>query len=45
MRLATFLKRVCVWVTYIIRKNREGYEIPRIKTIIGLVIPRDSYRL
>jgi hypothetical protein len=45
VRLATFLKRVYVRVTYIIKKNREGHEIPRIKTITGLVILRDNYKL
>jgi hypothetical protein len=45
VRLATFLKRVRVQVTHIIRKNRKGREIPRIKTITGLATPGDGHRL
>ncbi len=45
IRLATFLKRVRVRVTYITRKNKEGRKIARIKTITGLITPRDSHGL
>ena len=33
VKLGNFLKRVRVRVTHIVRKNRAGNEIPRIKTI------------
>jgi eukaryotic translation initiation factor 2C len=42
VRLAAFLQRVRVRVTHIIRMNREGREIPRIKTITGLATPGDG---
>ncbi|KAH6667245.1 PAZ domain-containing protein [Halenospora varia] len=45
VRLATFLKRMRVRVTHITRKNREGREIPRIKTITGLATPGDGHGL
>ncbi|KAH6691806.1 putative RNA interference and gene silencing protein [Leptodontidium sp. MPI-SDFR-AT-0119] len=45
VRLATFLKRLRVRVTHIIRKNRVSREIPRIKTITGLATPGDGHGL
>jgi hypothetical protein len=45
VRLATFLKRVRVRVTHVIRKNREGRQIPRIKTITSLATPGDGQGL
>ncbi|KAH6717463.1 ribonuclease H-like domain-containing protein [Leptodontidium sp. MPI-SDFR-AT-0119] len=45
VRLATFLTRVRVRVTHIIKKNRKGREIPRIKTITGLAMFGDGHGL
>ena len=45
VRLATFLKKLRVRVTHIIRTNREGREVPRIKTVTGLAAPGDGHRL
>jgi eukaryotic translation initiation factor 2C len=42
VKLANFLKKVCVRVTHIIRRNRAGHEIPRIKTIASLATPNDG---
>ena len=44
--LATFfLKRIRVRVIHIIRKNRKGREIPRVKNITGLATPGDGHGL
>jgi len=45
VRLANFLKRVHVQVTHIVRKNRSGHDIPRIKAIAGLATPGDGHGL
>ncbi|TVY84069.1 Protein argonaute [Lachnellula suecica] len=41
-RLATFLKRLRVRATHIVRKNKAGQESPRVKTITGLAAPGDG---
>ncbi len=45
VKLGNFLKRVRVRVTHIIRKNKEGIDIPRIKTITSLATPNDGHGL
>lgn len=45
VKLGNFLKKVRVRVTHIIRTNRSGSEIPRIKTITGLATPGDGHGL
>jgi eukaryotic translation initiation factor 2C len=44
-KLANFLKKLRVQVTHIVRRNRSGQEIPRIKTIAGLAMPGDGHGL
>ncbi|KAK2752575.1 hypothetical protein FQN55_006688 [Onygenales sp. PD_40] len=41
-RLHVFLKRVRVSVTHIVRKNKKGQVVPRIKTIYGLAHQADG---
>jgi hypothetical protein len=45
VRLGNFLKRVRVEVTHIIRKNKKGEKIPRIKPIVALATPGDGHGL
>jgi eukaryotic translation initiation factor 2C len=42
VKLGNFLKRVRVRVTHIVRRNRAGHEIPRVKAITGLATPNDG---
>jgi eukaryotic translation initiation factor 2C len=44
-KLANFLKKLRIQVTHIVRRNRSGQEIPRIKTIAGLAMPGDGHGL
>jgi len=44
-KLGNFLKKVRVQVIHIVRRNRAGHEIPRIKTIAGLATPGDGHSL
>ena len=44
-KLGSFLKRLRVQVTHIIKKNRSGHDIPRIKTITSLATPGDGHGL
>ncbi len=44
-KLQTFLKRVRVRVTHIVKKNKKGQEIPRIKTIAAFATPGDGQGL
>lgn len=41
-RLANFLKKLSVDVTHIVRHNRAGHRVPRIKQIVGLVTREDG---
>ena len=41
-RLANFVKKLRVQVTHIVRKNRVGQEVARIKTVAGLASPGDG---
>jgi eukaryotic translation initiation factor 2C len=45
VKLGNFLKKVRIRVTHIIRRNKKGDEIPRIKTVVGLATPGDGYGL
>jgi eukaryotic translation initiation factor 2C len=45
VNLAKFLKRLSVDVTHIVRKNKSGRRIPRIKTIQGLATKDDGRKL
>jgi eukaryotic translation initiation factor 2C len=45
VKLKNFLKRVRVQVTHIVRKNRMGLDIPRVKAIEGLAAPGDGQGL
>lgn len=44
-KLANFLKKLRVQITHIVRRNRSGQEIPRIKTIADLAMPGDGHGL
>ncbi|KAF8847869.1 putative RNA interference and gene silencing protein [Acephala macrosclerotiorum] len=44
-KLATFLTKLRVRLTHIIKTNKEGREIPRIKLITGLAMPGDGHGL
>ena len=44
-RLSNFLKKIRIQVTHIVRKNKAGNDIPRIKTIVGLAMPGDGQGL
>ncbi|KAI9780847.1 MAG: hypothetical protein M1839_006474 [Geoglossum umbratile] len=44
-KLGKFLHHVRVEVTHIIRKNKAGQEVPRIKTIAGLAMKEDGHGL
>ncbi|ETI22358.1 hypothetical protein G647_06432 [Cladophialophora carrionii CBS 160.54] len=44
-KLAKFVKKLSVNVTHIIRRNRRGDQIPRIKSISGLATRRDGVGL
>jgi eukaryotic translation initiation factor 2C len=45
LRLGGFLKRIRINVTHIVRKNRLGQVIPRVKTIEALATPGDGHGL
>ena len=45
VKLRNFLKSVRVQVSHIVRKNKSGQEIPRIKTIAGLATSDDGHGL
>lgn len=45
MKLAKFLRLLSVNVTHIVRKNRAGIQVPRIKVIHGLAMRNDGARL
>ena len=45
VNLGKFLKRLRVQVTHIVRKNKSGHTIPRIKTIASLATPGDGQGL
>ena len=45
VKLGNFLKKPRVQVTHIVKKNRSGGEIPRIKTIASLATPGDGHSL
>lgn len=45
VRLENFLKKLRIQVTHIVRKNKKGEEIPRIKTIASLAKPGDGHGL
>lgn len=45
VNLLKFVKKLSVEVTHIIRKNRQGRRIPRIKTIQGFATKDDGRRL
>jgi eukaryotic translation initiation factor 2C len=42
VKLGNFWKKVRVQVTHIVRRNKKGDEIPRIKTIVALATPGDG---
>lgn len=42
LELDKFLKRVRVRITHIVKRNKSGKEIPRLKVISGLATPRDG---
>jgi eukaryotic translation initiation factor 2C len=42
-KLGNFLKKIRVQTTHIVKKNRAGHEIPRIKAITGLATPNDGH--
>jgi hypothetical protein len=42
VKLANFLKKLSVNVTHIVRRNRAGRQIPRIKVIVGLATRDDG---
>lgn len=44
-RLEAFLKRLRVRATHIVKKNKKGQDIPRIKTIAGLATRADGSSL
>jgi len=45
VKLAHFLKKVRVQITHIVRKNKAGKNIPRIKVITNLAMPNDGNSL
>lgn len=45
VKLGNFLKKLRVQVTHIVKKNKSGHEIPRIKTITSLATPGDGHGL
>ena len=45
VKLGNFLKKLRIQVTHIVRKNKSGHEIPRIKTITSLATPGDGHGL
>lgn len=42
LNLDKFLKRLRVRITHIVRKNKSGKEIPRVKVISGIATPKDG---
>ena len=45
VKLGNFLKKVRVQVTHIVRKNKSGHDIPRMKTVTSLATPGDGHGL
>jgi hypothetical protein len=42
VRIGNFLKRLSVDVTHIVKQNRSGQRVARIKAIMGLATPGDG---
>lgn len=45
MKLLKFIKRLSIDVTHIVRKNKQGHRIPRIKTVQGFATRDDGRKL